>query len=339
MSETRKLQRLGGTSLYVSLPKRWTDNTELKQGDKVTLIPQPDGSISIYSTAKQERPREIVLEVNAKDSRQTLRRGIIAAYVDGFDIIKMKTEERLTVGQQDIIREVTEGLFGLEVIEVTANMITVQCLLKRTLPIEKTIQRIHNIIMSMFSETTSALKEHDVNLIKGLTRRMHDIKRLSLVTHRLLRSLILFPRSAEQTDVTLIDCADYQQILYIISEIADSVNKISETVMRLGEHALPKSVLNPLYQTCIHTQEFYDESIRVLLSKDIQRANRLLDSTMTLENLWKLFIEANEKSKISSLTLSYAYLLMDNLKHIQQYAAEIAEVTIDRAQAEIKKAD
>lgn len=339
MSETRKLQRLGGTSLYVSLPKRWTGKTQLKQGDKVTLIPQPDGSISIYSTVKQERPREIMLDVDAKDSMQNLKRGITAAYVNGFDIIKMKTDERLTEEQQDIIREVTEGLFGLEVIEVTANMITVQCLLKRTLPIEKTIQRIHNIIMSMFSETTSALKEHDVNLIKGLTRRMHDIKRLSLVTHRLLRSLILFPRSAEQTDVTLIDCADYQQILYIITEIADNVNKISENVMTLGEHVLPKSILKPLYQTCIHTQEFYDESIRALLSKDIQWANRLLDSTITLDNLWKLYIEANEKSEISSLTLSYAYLLMNNLKHIQQYAAEIAEITIDRAEAEIKKAD
>jgi hypothetical protein len=30
---------------------------------------------------------------------------------------------------------------------------------------------------------------------------------------------------------------------------------------------------------------------------------------------------------------------MDNLKQIQQYAAEIAEITIDRAEAETKKAD
>jgi len=337
MSETRKLQRLGGTSLYVSLPKRWTDKIQLKQGDKVTLILQPDGAMSIYPTAKQEKPREIILDVNAEDSRQSLKRAITAAYVDGFDIIKMKAEERLLEEQQDIIREVIDGLFGLEVIEVTRNMITVQCLLKQTLPIEKTIQRIHNIIMSMLTETISALKEQDVRLVKGLTRRMHDIKRLSLVTHRLLRSLILFPSSPEQTNVALIDCADYQQILYIITEIADNVNKISESVMTLGDYALPKYILNPLYQTCIHIQEFYDESIRVLLSKDIQRANRLLDSTITLDNLWKLFIEANEKSGISSLALSYAYLLMDNLKQIQQYAAEIAEITIDRAEAEIKK--
>jgi len=261
MSETRKLQRLGGTTLYVSLPKRWIDEAQLKQGDKVTLIPQPDGSISLYSKAKQKRPREIILEVNAKNSRQSLKRGITAAYVDGFEIIKLKAGDRLTEEQQEIIREVIDHLFGLEVIEVTGNMITVQCLLKQTLPIEKTIQRIHTIVLSMLSETISALKEQDVNLVKGLTRRMHDIKRLSLVTHRLLRSLILFPRSIEQTDVSLIDSVDYLQVLHIITEIADNVNRISESVMALGEQALPKSILEPLCKTCIPMQELYEQSI------------------------------------------------------------------------------
>jgi len=312
---------------------------QLKQGDKVTLIPQPDGSMFIYPTAKQERSKEIILQINAKNSRQSLKRGITAAYVDGFDTINLKAEERLVEEQQDIIREIIDHLFGLEVIEVTGNTITIQCLLKQTLPIEKTIQRIHNVILSMFSETVSALKEQDVNLVKGLTRRMHDIKRLSLVTHRLLRSLILFPTSAEQREISLIDCVDYLRILHIIGEIADNVNKISESVMALGEQALPKSILKPLCQTCIPIQDLYDQSIRALLSKDIPLANRVLDSKLTLENLWKLCIEADEKPEIPSLALSHAYLLIDNLKQIQQYAAEIAEIAIYRAEAEIKKTD
>jgi len=339
MSETRKLQRIGGNTLYVSLPKRWANRMRLKQGDKVTLIPQPDGSMSIYPTAKQERSKEIILQISAKNSRQSLKRGITAAYVDGFDTINLKAEERLVEEQQDIIREIIDHLFGLEVIEVTGNTITIQCLLKQTLPIEKTIQRIHNVILSMFSETVSSLKEQDVNLVKGLTRRMHDIKRLSLVTHRLLRSLILFPTSTEQREISLIDCVDYLRILHIIGEIADNVNKISETVMALGEQALPKSILKPLCQTCIPIQDLYDQSIRALLSKDIPLANRVLDSKLTLENLWKLCIEADEKPEISSLALSHAYLLIDNLKQIQHYAAEIAEIAIDRAEAEIKKTD
>jgi phosphate uptake regulator len=337
MSETRKLQRIGGNTLYVSLPKRWTNKMQLKQGDKVTLVPQLDDSMYIYPTKKQEKPREIVLEINAKDSRQPLNRGIIAAYLDGFDIIRLRAEERLTEEQQEVIREMVDHLFGLELIEVTGNTMTIQCLLKQDLPIEKTMQRINNVILSMFSETISALKEQDINLAKGLTRRMHDIKRLSLVTNRLLRSLIVFPRSVGQKEVSLIDCVDYMRILHIVAEIADSVNRVSESVTTLGEQPLPRSILEAMYQKCIPLRDLYDQSIRALLSKDIQLANHVLDSNLNLENLWNLCREANEKSKISGLALSYTYLIIDNLKHIQQYAAEIAEIAIDRAEAQIKK--
>lgn len=281
-------------------------------------------------TAKQERPREIILEINANGSRQSPKRGITTAYVDGFDMIKLKAEERLTEEQQDFIREIVDHLFDLELIEVTVNTIIIQCLLKQNLPIEKNIHRIHTVILSMFSETVSALDEQDVKLIKGLTRRIHDVKRLSLVTNRLLRSLILFPRSAEQMEVSFIDCVDYLRILHIIAEIAYNVNKISESLMTLGEQALPKSILEPLCQTCTPIQNLYDQSIRALVFEDTPLANRVLDSELTLENLWKLCMEADEKSEISSLALSYAYLLVDNLKQIQQYAAEIAEIAIDR---------
>jgi len=337
MSETRKLQRIGGNTLYVSLPKRWTNKTQLKHGDKVTLIPQPDDSMYIYPTAKQERSREIVLNINGKESRQSIKREVMAAYVNGFDIINLKAEERFTDEQQVLIREIVDHLFGLELVEVTGNTITIQCLLKQDLPIKKTMQRIHNIILSMFSEIVSALKEQNINPVKGLTRRMHDIKRLSLVTNRLLRSLIIFPRSVEVREVSLIDCVDYLRILHIIAEIADNVNKISESVIALGEQALPKSILEPLCQECIPIQNLYDQSIQALLSKDISLANQVLDNKLTLDNLWKLCREADEKSEISSLSLSYAYLLIDNLKQVQQYADEIAEIAIDRVEAEIKK--
>ena len=316
----------------MSLPKRWTREVGLMQGDRVTLIPQPDGSISVYSTTRQKSQREIVLEVRAEDSNQSVKRGIVAAYVDGFDLIKVKTRERLSEEQHDIIREAIENLFGLEVIEVARNIITIQCLLKQTLPIEKTMERIHTMILSMFGETISALEEQDSGLITGLTRRMHDVKRLSLVTHRLLRSMILFPRLTEQGKMNSMDCADYLQVIHLITEIAENVKSISETIITRGEHPFPEYILKPLCRKCVHLRDLYDQSIRALLSKDVRLANLALDSELALENLRKLCIEADDKSEISCLALSNAYLLIDNLKQIQRYTKEIAEVAIDQAE-------
>ncbi len=335
MSETRKLQQIGGSTLYVSLPKQWISSMQLKQGDRVTLVSRSDGLITVFPTNKEEKPREITLVVNTEDSTQSLKREITAAYVDGFDAIKLKAERNITEEQQDVIREIVDDLFGLEIVEVTGSAITIQCLLNHDLPIEKTMQRIHNVIISMFSETLHSLREKDTDLIKGLTRRNYDVRRLSLVTNRLLRSFILFPRPAEEREINLIDCVDYLRILHIISEIAGNVSKISESVVALGEHMLPESILEPLSQEFILIRSLYDQSIHALLLKDIPLANRILDNALTLEDLWKLCIDVDEKSETSCLVLSYAYLIIDNLKQIQQYAVEIAEIAIDRAEATI----
>lgn len=337
MSETRKLQQIGGTSLYVSLPKHWTSQMQLKRGDKVVLTPQPDGSMYIYPTIRPEKPRQIILDIRDEETTQSIKRRIIAAYMDGFDVIQMKASKRLTDEQHDVIDEITTALFGLEVIEVKSNMVTMHCLLTPMLPIEKTLQRVHNIISSMFTETILALKNHDANLARGVSKRIQDVTKLSLVVHRALRSVVLFPGAINQTEVTLIDCVDYLRVLHRIVEIAGNVNKIAESAVALGEQALPQYILEPTCEACNFILNLYNQSVEALKHQDIQLADNILDSKLTFEKLWRLCIEADEKSEISSLVLSHASLVIDNLNETQEYTAEIAEITIERAEANMRR--
>jgi phosphate uptake regulator len=335
--ETRKLQQIGGTSLYVSLPKDWTRQMQLKQGDEVTLVQQSDGSMSIHPAVTPEKPRQIVLGVQAQESGRFLKRRIIAAYVDGFDTIQVKAEKRFTDEQHDTIREVSEALFGLEVIEVTSNTTTIQCLLTPKLPIEKTFQRIHNVISSMFAETISALRENDVNLAKSVSKRIKDVKRLRLVICRTLRGLIIFPGAIQQMEMSLIDSVDYLRILHRVTEIADNANGIAESIVKLGEKAFPEDILEHVCESSGSILNLYDKSMTALLNQDIDLANDILDSTLDFEKLWKLCREADEKSEISSMALLYAYLLIDNLREIHRYTTEIAEITIERAEGNMRK--
>lgn len=311
---------------------------KLKQGDKVNLIPQVDDSLCICSTNPKEKPREINLKIKDKTSFHSLRREIVAAYVDGFDLIKLEAEEKITEEQQDNIRDITNHLFGLEIIEISGNAITIQCLLKRTMEIDKTIQRIHKVISSMFKEIVFALREQKTDLNSGLSRRMGDIRRLSLVTNRLLRSFFLFPTPEDQEKLSLIDCVDYLQILHIISEIACNVNKISKSILEINKQDLSKKVLEPVYQVCLTIQRSFDNSVEAILKKDINLANQILDNLaaveLNLEELWNFF-KGVDKTKMSINILSHAYLLVDCLKRINNHSSEISEIAIDRAEAAI----
>ncbi len=332
MAYTRRLQKIG-QSLFVSLPKTWIKRMQLDKGDSVMLVEQPDDSVVIHPGVKSESLKEIVLNVDVEESTRSLRRKITGAYVDGFDVIRLEAVEKFTNEQQDTIRETTEALFGLEIIEVTSNSITVQCLLAKILPIENTIQRIHSITKSMFSETISALKERNPKEVQGVTKRTQDVRRLSLVMHRLLRSLILFP--VERTpEMKAIDSVDFLRVIDKITEVSGSVTKIAESVaMRAA--SFPDSVLDQLLAICAKILELYDLSMRSLMSKDVSLANNVLDEKLDpdFEDLWEILLrEIVLMPEASGPILSHVPRILDHLEQIHLYTLEIAEAAIDRAE-------
>lgn len=335
MAETRKVQEIG-KSLYVSLPKDWAERMQLRRGDIITLITQQDGSISVYPEGKEEEPKQIDLEIN-DESEQSLTRRITGAYVDGFDIIQLKTKDRFTEKHHDIIRNITEELFGLEVVHSGSNIVTVECLLKQTLPIEKTIDRIHDIVKAMFDETISALKENDSNLAKGVPRRIRDIKRLSLVIYRALRSMILYPTLAAREKMSLIDSVDYLNVLHRITSTAHNIQKSSESIVKMGAQALPTSIIESFSEASDLTRKQYEKAIQALISNDLVLADHVLDIKLDFEELWQLCLKANQNSQITSLTFSHLHRIIDSLTQIQQNAAEISEITIDRIETQKKK--
>jgi len=332
LSSSRKLQKIGA-SLFISLPKTWAKRMQLNQGNALELVEQPDGSLVLYPEVKGHSMEQATLNVDASESIRSLRRKITGVYVDGFDVIELRSEGRFSDEQQDAIRDIADGLFGLEITEVASDRIAIQCLLTRTLPIEETIQRVHVMIDSMLSETFSALERKDAKAAKSVIKRMRDVNRLSLVMHRLLRSQILFP-TKRIPEAKPIDTVDFLRVLDKITEVSGSVRKIIESASEISDEPPPDSILNPLLEICFKVKEIYSSSIQALMSIDEPLANRVLDEKleMDFDGLWGLIMEAEEKVHISISTFSHLHRIIDNLKQIHNYALEIAEIAIDRAE-------
>jgi len=296
------------------------------------LVEQPDYSVVIHPGVKNERLKQIILDVDVEESTRSLKRRVTGAYVDGFDVIKLRAIDKFTEKQQDVIREIIAALFGLEIIELTSNFVTIQCLLTKTLPIESTMQRVHSITKSMFNETISALRERNPKAVKGVIKRTKDVKRLSLVLHRLLRSVLLFP--IERTsEMKPIDSVDFLRVIDKIGEVSRSIRKIGESVA-IRELSFPDYILEPLLVICFRILELYDFSMQALMSKDVPLANRALDEKLELrlDDLWEIGLKAEEKAEISGPIFSHILRIIDNLKQMYEYSLEIAEIAIDRAE-------
>ena len=117
--ESRKLQKTGGSTLIVSLPKKWTTKNKLKAGSEVRLSEQPDGTITVNPNQTNLRKKISVVKCNDEES-QHLFRDLIGVYLAGGTEIKVIGNPRLTVKERKTIRKFSASVIGMEIIEEEA---------------------------------------------------------------------------------------------------------------------------------------------------------------------------------------------------------------------------
>jgi phosphate uptake regulator len=131
--ETRKIQLTGKSTYIVSLPKRWVTSMGLKAGSQVLVSRQSDASLLLIpkELAKQTKSEEASILVSQEDDPGTIARKIVALYLVGYNIIKIKTkDERITSLQRNLIKDLTrKKLVGTEIISDSSNEMKLQILL------------------------------------------------------------------------------------------------------------------------------------------------------------------------------------------------------------------
>src|SRR3990170_6253366 len=85
--EPRKVQRLGYSSLGVSLPKDWAKSAGIEPGATVLVVKEDDGTLRIRTgepaSAAPAVGEECVLDADTCGRPEGLRRLLIGAYVVG----------------------------------------------------------------------------------------------------------------------------------------------------------------------------------------------------------------------------------------------------------------
>ena len=118
--ESRKLQKTGGSTLIVSLPKKWTKKNKLDSGSEVRIIQQPNGTVTI--DPGQLRPNKKISNVKCQDEKsQHLFRNLIGVYLAGNTEIRVTGNPRLTIKERKTIRKFSASVIGIKIIEEEAS--------------------------------------------------------------------------------------------------------------------------------------------------------------------------------------------------------------------------
>src|SRR5271157_5932855 len=109
----RRIQKTGGSTFIVSLPKSWVTTRGLGAGDVLLFTPRPDGSLTVFpdEAPKSEGQKRTVMVSNTEDEAHLFRL-LVAEYIAGAPLLELKTQDRMNAKTRDVVRGFAQRMIG-----------------------------------------------------------------------------------------------------------------------------------------------------------------------------------------------------------------------------------
>ncbi|MGP8068878.1 MAG: PhoU domain-containing protein [Candidatus Bathyarchaeia archaeon] len=333
--EARKVQRVGYSTLTVSLPRAWVEDVKLKAGDIVSIKREDDGSLKLIpgTEHKRDEVKNVVVNADLCSSPNLLTRIITGNYILGHDTIQIVTKEELKKGHLEEIRATTQRVTGLSIVEQTLNQITLQSFIDPTrFPIYGLMRRLHIIISSMLDASSKALWERRAEPAAEVPHMEEESDRIYWLIVRQLLVAIRDRSTASKMGIeSPLHIVGNRMVAKTLEEMADSAENIANEVLALKDREVAsETILNDIAKFSTRVGKISEQSFKAFLAGDIKLANEAVEMVEIAENdvrrlTQKVLTHAKDATDAASLRI-----IIWNLDQIAKYCNIIGEVTINR---------
>ncbi len=340
--ESRKVQKVGYSSLAVSLPHGWIEEVGLKKGDEVVFIRGEDGSLRIIPSRlvkKEEEIREIIINAMVCDEPGMLERAIVGNYVLGRDVIRIIASGRIKPSHVEEIRRVIKKLMGIGIVEETSTQIILQCSIDPSrFPINTVMRRLYVISSIMYKEAVQALIDSDYDLALEVIRREEEADMMYWLTVRLLLSAIYDRSIADKIGIRdLRHIVGNRAIAQRLEHMADLACNVAEDYIKIKECSAEGKVDDKVLIDKISSlnEQIYDlthKAIEALLTGDVKLASSVINIR---KKTVKPTVEVLVGEVITRIPNSCGAVFLSDIVlsmgRVADICKEIAEVAINRA--------
>ncbi len=330
MSEIKQIRRLqvtGGSTYTGSLPKTWIDELQLKRNSNVTLVKNLNHSITLFQEESNEKTNATAL-IGKNNSKESIRRKIIAMYLPGYKTIEIKTKGiEISSAHRGAIRDlVRTTLMGTEIIESSSEKITLQVLTQLAqLSFDVALKRMYITATNMHQESIEALNKRDSEHAEEIIKMDDEVDRFSLY---LLRNLNL---SLEDVQVLLdsglkkpSDCLGYRTVVKCVERIADHAGLVAKKIKYL-DSPIDGKILKEIEQISKESLIVFENSITALSKRDYDMAENVASSvTKVIEKEKKLMNSLKPDGNMAIIKL-----ILEDIRRTAEYSRDISEIVID----------
>lgn len=271
---TRKLQKVGGGTYTISVPKTWATAHDLSAGAPVDVYPDRNGSLILRRADAENDPlAETTIEV-ADPTTSPLHDRLRAAYTAGYETITFTTPDEFTADQRRDVRRAATRYNGLEVVTESATEVVVTDVLdSNAVSLEQSLTRLQFIALSRLRTAVTALA--DPTAPDAGLRRDEDAGRITAHVVRRFNRTIASPEAIRHLDVD-------RPTLAVQCEVAQCLRRIArhgDTLHDVTGVAVPDSVSDDFLAAGSATVAVVDEAATAILGapdRTVERATAAL---------------------------------------------------------------
>ena len=333
--EARKVQRVGYSTLTVSLPRDWVEEMGVEPGDLVSIKREDDGSLELVpgTLHRREEVRNSIISADQCNSPHLLARAIKANYILGCDTIRVTAKGELEKVHLEEIRQAMQHLSGISVVEQTLSQVVLQSFVDPTrFPINGLLRRLHMIVSSMVDASIRALAVGRPELAVEVAHMDEESEKIYWLIVRQILLATRYPSILRKIGIeSSLHLLGNRVVAKTLQEMAHSARDIANEISALEDMEMTdENVASDITKFARQVNRISKQSIEALFTGEIEHANEAVEMTLAAENderklTQKILTHVKDVSQATSLRI-----IVRNLGQTAKYCKIICEITINR---------
>ncbi len=330
MDELRKVQKVGYSTLAVSIPKRFVKEMNLSVGDSVLFREDADGTLRLIPATKASKSSKTTIKADLIGNDETLMRLIVGSYALGYDTIEVYSREPLDKVRTDMVIETVKSLRGLEVVESDSRHVVAQSFIDPTkFPVDSLIKRLQILVAKSLDDVMEALDPGKTGSLNEIRRVQDEIDELYwLIVRQLLVALNRRELAADIGIESPLHASGDRVCAKTLDEIGSIILDIAAELIRLKEQGteMDPRVVEDIRRLGAKAGEAFNTTVEGLLTSDlglIEGSAALVAETLKME-------KEITHEMLKSGEYGYARVLASQFAQLARYCNIIIEIASHR---------
>jgi phosphate uptake regulator len=330
MDELRKVQKVGYSTLAVSIPKKFAKEMNLSEGDSILFREDADGTLRLIPSTKANRSSKATIKADLVGDDETLTRLIVGSYALGYDTIEVNSREPLDKLREDMVIETVKSLRGLEVVESDSRHVVTQSFIDPTkFPVDSLVKRLQILVAKNLDDVMEALDLKKIGNLDEVRRVQDEIDELYwLIVRQLLVALNRRELAADIGIESPLHASGDRVCAKTLDEIGSIILDIAEELIRLKGRVteMDPQIVGDIRRLAAKAGEAFNTTVESLLTSDL----RLIGSSAALvEETLKMEKEITHEM-LGSGEYEYARVIVSHFAQLARYCNIIIEIASHR---------